>query len=296
MKILITGATGYIGSRLVVALRQVDHEIYAVARQTSDTNAIRDYVSGIIYISPHEQLYQQIKLSHCDVLINLMGSYTSAHDENSLRMLMEDNIVAPMTVCDAAAAAGIKKIIATASVQQSFSGESADDPINAYGATRNAFEAMLKSWSDFYGISVTVLTLFDTYGADDKRGKVFNLVRRLHDGESIDMSPGEQKLYQLYIDDVVAGYLKAIELICHRTDSCYEKYAIRSEEPIRLKEFIKQYLEMTRKNVEVNWGGRSYMDREIMDPTGFGTVLPGWKANISYTEGLRRCADADLSE
>ncbi|MCR5716081.1 MAG: NAD(P)-dependent oxidoreductase [Lachnospiraceae bacterium] len=292
MNILITGGTGYIGGKLIRRLSEEGHRIYAVVRKTSHTENIEPYVEGLIDVGHLDAFYEQVRESHPQVLIQLMGFYTAVHDPHSLRELMNDNIVDAMTVVDAAVAAGVKRIIATASVQQQRDGKE-PLPINAYGASRNAFERMLCDFGHLYDLSVTVLTLFDTYGADDQRRKVFNLVRRLKEHESIDMSAGEQKMYLLYIDDVVEGYLCALHQSVLK--NCFEKFALRAKEPIRLRDFVERYLELSGKEVVIHWGARPYMALEIMDPTGFGEVLPGWGAKVSYEEGLALCAQADRS-
>ena len=36
------------------------------------------------------------------------------------------------------------------------------------------------------------------------------------------------------------------------------------------------------------------MENEIMDPTGYGVVLPGWQPKVTYEQGIKWCAEYDM--
>ena len=56
--------------------------------------------------------------------------------------------------------------------------------------------------------------LSDTFGPDDIRPKIFNLWKRISEtGESIDMSLGEQLIDVTYIEDVIAAFVRLLELL-----------------------------------------------------------------------------------
>ena len=100
-------------------------------------------------------------------------------------------------------------------------------------------------------------------------------------------------MYFCYIDDVVEAYFEGIRLVCTKDLGFNGKYSVRTQTPIALRDFVEKYLEYGKKNVHINWGGRPYMNREIMDPIGYGKTLPGWTPKIDYDEGIKRCAIFD---
>ena len=56
--------------------------------------------------------------------------------------------------------------------------------------------------------------LSDTFGPDGIRPKIFNLWKRISEtGESIDMSLGEQLIDVTYIEDVIAAFVRLLELV-----------------------------------------------------------------------------------
>lgn len=295
MKILIAGGTGYIGKRVIAELKRNNHEIFLTARKTSCFDDIRDYLSGVAYYDKRlESIMEEIRGFEPDLFLNLAGNWGRGRSYECVDELLEGNIIFPLHALSAAVSAGVHRVIHTATYWQRYDGKQID-PINIYASMKQGFEDILLGYSIELGLKSMVLTLFDVYGEDDPRAKVFNVVRRMEEHKELAMSPGGQKIFQCYIDDVVRAYISATELI-DLQKTPLEWYAVRPEYPIRLRDFIESYIRESGKDIQINWGGRSYMSREIMDPSGYGTILPGWKAEISYEEGIRRCAKYDREQ
>ncbi|MCM1213550.1 MAG: NAD(P)-dependent oxidoreductase [Lachnospiraceae bacterium] len=294
MNIVMTGATAYIGKKLLKRLSEEGHRVYALVRESSDIDEIREDAEDIICCTPYLGLYDAMKEIQPEVYINLAGYYCGKHTPEKIQLLCDGNMLLPTYVSDAVIAAGGKYIIHTSSVQQCYGG-APFDPLNLYAATKQAFEDVLRYYTSIQAVCAVTLQLFDTYGADDTRNKVFNLVRRMREGEKLAMSPGEQKMYFCYVDDVVEAYMQTLGSIQQEDPGSYHKYAVRGSEPIRLKEFVQKYIQYTGRNIMPQWGEREYMVKEIMDPAGYGTSVPGWNPKISYEEGIRLCGDHDLA-
>ena len=288
MNIVMTGATAYIGKKLLKRLKTEGHKVYALVRESSDITQIKGEAEAVICCTPYLELYAKLEAVLPDAYINLAGYYCGVHTPEKVQLLCDSNFLLPMYVTDAVAAAGGKYIIHTSSAQQCYMGESFN-PLNLYAATKQSFEDVLRYYTSVRAVSSVVLQLFDTYGADDTRNKVFNLVRRMHEGGEPAMSPGEQKMYFCYVDDVVDAYMKALTFVWQQKPGFYEKYAVRGENPIQLKEFVQKYIRYTGRNITPRWGEKAYMKKEIMDPAGYGRTVPGWQPKISYEEGIRLC-------
>lgn len=293
MRLLLTGATGYIGKKLVKKLKDLDHELYVVVRRESDILPISKSVKSIIYNDDLKIMHKEICELKLDGWINLAGTYFGTHDVDKIGLLLSDNIVFETYVLDAVVKAGGTLVLHTSSFQQRTDGVQYS-PMNLYASVKQAFEDILLYYSFAKKVKTITLELFDTYGADDNRNKVFNYVRRLEPGVTLDMSPGKQKMYFCYIDDVISAYIRALELLSGENLGFSEKYSVRGNLPIELRSFVEQYLTIVCEGRDVNWGGRSYMENEIMDPTGYGIVLPGWRPKVTYEQGIKWCAEYDM--
>ena len=64
-------------------------------------------------------------------------------------------------------------------------------------------------------------------------------------------------------------------------------YGIGSKKPIKLKKVINEYENSINKKFNINWGGKSYRNREVLVPWKKYKMLPGWKPKISIKNGLK---------
>ena len=102
------------------------------------------------------------------------------------------------------------------------------------------------------------------------------------------MSPGEQLIDLVYIDDVVDAFLLAANRLEWNEVIGHEAYGVSSERPISLKELVTIYCRVTGADISVEWGGRPYRPREVMVPWKAGKSLPGWRPKVGLEDGLRR--------
>ena len=100
------------------------------------------------------------------------------------------------------------------------------------------------------------------------------------------MSPGEQKIDLIFITDVIAGFTRLAELLALDTE-LGEEYVLTSGRQIPLKELAQIYCDVSGRKLNIEWGGRPYRGREVMIPWK-GVPVPGWKALVDVTEGIRR--------
>lgn len=287
MKILMTGATGYIGSHLARKLACEGHRLYCVARPSSDTGKLKEWAEKIIIIEDNAQLYECLPEIMPDIVIHLAGVFLREHSPGDVGRLMESNIVFSAFLLDAADRAGCKYLINTGSYWQSYQ-KAQYNPVNLYAATKQAYEDIVRYYTAGRGWRALTLRLFDVFGPDDPRRKVLNLVHWLPEGERMGMSPGDQKMYMCYIDDVVRAYLRAMEIVTGLEPGSDLRYAVRAEKPVTLKKIMDTYLKLSGRNITLNWGERDYGSREIMDPEGIGTVLEGWTPEYGLEEALKR--------
>jgi nucleoside-diphosphate-sugar epimerase len=104
------------------------------------------------------------------------------------------------------------------------------------------------------------------------------------------MSKGEQLIDLVYVDDVVNAYLIAANRVLNNELENHEIYAVSSEERLGLKDLITLYLQITKIDVQIEWGARPYRIREVMIPWWNGKKLPGWTPKVSLLDGIQKIA------
>ena len=112
-------------------------------------------------------------------------------------------------------------------------------------------------------------------------------------GETIDMSPGKQLMNISYIDNVIDGYERMIDLVSKDAQSGKRKltgksFAISSGEIMTLKKLATIFEQVSGKKLHIDWGARNYRPREVMTPWNKGTKIPGWKPRVTLREGIEK--------
>lgn len=289
--LVVSGATGYIGLNIVEKLLN-QYEIYAFVRKTSNIKKLETFLPAEkMILSDETDMYDRIADIKPDYFVHLAGKFVGQHNRDALNDLIESNIAAAARMLDAVYCAGCRNIINTGSYWQNYLGEE-NNPVDFYAATKSAFADIIRYYTKAKGCKCITLKLFDTYGPDDTRGKLLNLIKRLEDGQSIDVSSCTQKMFYCYIDDVVDAYSRALEYLVEKPSGYFGEYAVRGDEPIELKQVIELFKEISGKNVIINYGARSPREREINDPTGIGIILPGWECKVPLDVGLKKFGES----
>lgn len=284
MKILVTGATGFIGTNLTRELRK-KHELYILGQFEGDPEKLG--LPGIVMTDDIQRLTDYIKSNEIEGIIHLASLYLTVHTPEQVKDLVSSNVYFGTAVLEAASLAEcVKWFLNTGSIWQNYNVKgTAYNPVNLYAATKQAFIDMAKYYSDVFGIRFCTLKLCDTYGPNDTRKKLFKLFKDYSEsGEVLKMSPGGQKIDLIYITDIIAGFTRLAELLSSDTE-LEEEYVLTSGRQIPLKELVQLFCEVSGRKLNIEWGGRPYRDREVMVPWK-GTPVPGWKAEISVETGI----------
>jgi len=285
MNILVTGATGFIGSNLTRELGK-KHNLYILGQFEGDTEKIN--LPVIIMSDNIEKLADFIKSNEIEGIIHLASLYLTVHTSKQVKDLVLSNVYLGTAVLEAASkACCVKWFINTGSVWQNFNAHGNEyNPVNLYAATKQAFVDIAKYYIDVFGLRFCTLKLCDTYGTNDTRRKIFKLFKDFSEsGEVLKMSPGDQLIDLLYISDVVNGFCHLIKLL----DSDIElkdEYVLSSGRLIPLKDLASIFVEVSGRTLNIEWGGLPYRDREVMVPWR-GEIMPGWEAKVSVKEGIK---------
>ncbi len=285
MKILVTGATGFIGTNLTRELKK-KHDLYILGQFEGDPEKLG--LPGIVMSDNIQHLADYIKANEIEGIIHLASLYLTTHTPEQVKDLVSSNIYFGTAVLEAATQAGcVRWFLNTGSIWQNYNVEgNAYNPVNLYAATKQAFIDMAKYYSDVFGIRFCTLKLCDTYGPNDTRKKLFKLFKDCSEsGEVLKMSPGEQKIDLIYITDIIAGFTHLSELLSNNVVLA-DEYVLTSGKQIPLKELAQLFSKVSGRKLNIEWGGRPYRDREVMIPWK-GIPVPGWKAEIDVQKGIK---------
>ena len=275
MRILVTGATGFVGQHLLPYLEKQGHEVYALVRPSTDGSKV--YTNHLyVFEDDIEHLASYLLENHVDGIIHLASLYIAQHKPADIKNIVTSNVYLGTAVMEAAVKAGVKWFLNTGTIWQNYNVEPYSDrycPVNLYAASKQAFMDMAKYYTEVSDIKFCTLKLCDTYGANDTRRKIFALFEQIaKSGECLKMSPGDQKLDIVHIDNVVRDFEALAEKL-DNGEQLREEYVVSSGRQKSLKEIAKQYEIDHQVILNIEWGGRPYRKREVMVPY-IGYQLP----------------------
>lgn len=289
MKIFITGATGFIGKHLVNYLKEkneVTINLHNEAKSPFDTS-VKTY--QLVESNPSKDI-SFFKKEKFDGIIHLASLYLTTHTSNQVAKLIDSNVRFSTHVLECATQSKIKWFINTGTFWQHYQNKKYS-PVNLYSASKQAFESIAQYYWETDQIKFCTLKLSDTFGPDDTRPKVFNLWQKIAvSGETLDMSTGQQLIDISHIDDVIssfvllANHLKNDHPDVHNGDS----FAVKSEKRYTLKELASLFEQAAKAKLNINWGSRSYREREVMVPWEDGKVVPGFQQKLSTIINIRK--------
>jgi nucleoside-diphosphate-sugar epimerase len=289
---LVTGGTGFVGSNLIRRLISKGWRVHAIVRPNSDLKELTtcaDEISLHVHDGSTEDLLKIMSAVKPDVVFHLVSLFLSGHTPKDVARLIQSNVLFSAQLVEAMNENGIKNLVNTGTSWQHYENKEYN-PVNLYAATKQAFEAILQYYIEAKAFKVITLKLFDTYGPNDPRPKLFHLLEKTASTqEPLAMSPGDQLIDLVHIDDVIDAYLLAAKYVQTDAHTGHRKFAVTSGKPIKLKQLVQKYSEVTGKAIPVEWGARPYRPREVMVTWDKGELLPGWISKIQLNEGLSEC-------
>ncbi len=289
MPILISGATGFIGQALCNLLAQDRaNTVLALTRPTSDASRLDKSIQCVVYDYEIERLIETLRQHEIEGVIHLASLFLAAHQTSDVDRLAEANLHLGMHLAEAATQAKVRWFINTSSFWQHYQNQ-LYNPSALYAATKQAFETILTFYRETTPLRIVTLEMFDTFGPHDRRPKLFNLLKRAwRSGEALSMSPGQQNMNLVYIEDVVAAYGQLIRLLEQSGVELQDKYCVSAPVTHTLRQVVQIFCEVTGCTLEITWGGRPYRERELMDPRPLYPPVPGWAPRYTLEAGIRK--------
>jgi len=288
--VIVTGATGFVGSHLSKKLVELGYNVHVISRPSStyeNLESVKTKIDIFEYNQNITELINYFEKVEADIVFHLASLFISEHKSDEIDGLINSNIKFGTHILEAMSKSDTYRLINTGTSWQHYKNEEYN-PVNLYAATKQAFEDIIEYYVKALNFNVITLKLFDTYGENDNRGKLINLLGKFSkENKELEMSPGEQKIDLVHVDDVVDAFISAYNLI-KKNEINHDKYAVSSGQEIQLKDLIGLYEEVTGNEISVEWGGRPYRKREVMELWLDFDKLPNWEAEISLKEGIKK--------
>lgn len=310
LKILVTGAAGFIGYHISRKLLELGHSVVGV-------DNLSDYYRVDLKMMRLGELlsFERFRFSKLDLadrrsvadlfsaeefqrVIHLAAQAGVRYSIENPFAYIDSNLIGMMTVLEGCRHSRVEHLVYASSSsvygmndKVPFSeADMVDSPVSLYAATKKSNELMAHSYAKLYGIPVTGLRFFTVYGPAGRPDMApWLFTEAIVKGEPIKVfNYGRMQRDFTYIDDIVEGVLRIHDVI-PEGEIPYDVFNIGNNKPIELSRFIraiemacgreaeKIYLDMQPGDVE-----RTYADTQRLE-----TVV-GYKPQMGIEEGMRR--------
>ena len=261
--LLLTGATGFLGSHLLKTLiAQTTDEIIIVKRSFSNIQRIKDELQN-----PRVHSYDIDKIQlealpwkKIDIIIHCATEY--GRKNNSCSTVLQTNLLFPIQLLELAIKNGVRAFINTDSYFNK------NHLSYVYLLNYSLSKRSLNLWLKYFSkkIAIINLRLEHIYGPyDDPNKFVEYMVENIaiHPQKELDISPGEQKRDFVYVEDVCKSYLQAIQLA--RTKHFHLKLLeIGTGTQTSIRTFVETIKQLSHSPTKLNFGAIPYRQNEIM--------------------------------
>jgi UDP-glucuronate 4-epimerase len=270
MKVLVTGAAGFIGFHLTLALLERDDEVVgidnlndyydpALKQLRLDEIAKHSKCSNFEFIKADisdrafmEQLFAD---NSFDVVVNLAAQAGVRYSLENPHAYVESNLVGFVNILEGCRHSKVKHLVYASSssvygmnVKQPFSTEDrVDYPISLYAATKKSNELMAHTYSHLYNIPTTGLRFFTVYGPYGRPDMAYyKFTKAILNDDPIDVyNNGVMKRDFTYIDDIIEGVVRVMDRTPNPQKNKYSTakppyriYNIGNNNPVTLRDFI----------------------------------------------------------
>ena len=289
MKVLITGINGFLGTHLAALMRSQGHAVGGLLRSGA---GLPPDLAGIPVWPADENtdgFAPALAEFAPDVVVHLAALYVAEHKPEDVVPLVRSNIEYGARLLDAMRVANCTAMVYAGTSWQHYRDEGYC-PANLYAATKQAFSTLAEYYLDAAELRLLELHLYDSYGEDDPRKKLINLLKlSAESADKLSMSEGEQRIHLVHVDDLSRGFSMACEQVRALSAGQRRVYRLPSQQAVSLRELVATFNAVApERPVDVSWGQRPYRQREVFQPWEAAEVLPGWQPEISLAEGLGR--------
>ena len=221
MKILVTGASGFIGSAVIDTLTQMpDHVVAGLVRRSSPRAIDSNWEQIIGDVTDITSF--KYALSGIDVIIHAAGRAHLLNDQaddrlNEFRKVNTDGTIA---LAQAAAKAGVKRLIFLSSIKvngektvpgQPFDENSIPNPVDFYAVSKNEAEMGLRELAASSALEVSIIRPTLVYG-EGAKGNVRRLRRMMKKGIPLPLaSVSQNKRSMVHLDNLVSMLIACVE-------------------------------------------------------------------------------------
>ena len=302
MKVLVTGATGFIGSHLVPRLVEQGYDVYTLERYVTGRYVLgqrREIKTVFGDLREHFAVRRIIREVQPDIVIHLAAISPVAYSYDHPHEVIETNFLATVNLAESCLreVPHFKQFLFASTSETYGNGpspkteETPQNPNSPYAVSKLACEKYLLYMHDAYDFPVTILRNFNTYGRKDNTHFVVEriIVQMLQGGVVKLGDPTPVRDFE-YVEDHVSSYLTCLD----NPKAIGEVFNFCTGRGVSIKQLAELIAELTDFKGEIVWNAipaRPLDIKELVGDYSKAKRILGWYPKFSLEEGLKLTID-----
>lgn len=299
-RVLVTGASGFIGRHLSARLAALGAEVHAITRGPVDTVPGAGGPGGGPGAGPEGIRWWQADLTDLDgaravmravrpeIFVHLASTVSGAREVSAVLPTFRNNLESTVNALVCLAEIGCERCVLAGSMEEPDLAAGQVAPGSPYAAAKLASAVYGRMFFDLYQLPVVTQRLFMVYGPGqgDTRKLIPYTITSLLSGESPAFSSGVRPVDWIFVEDVVDG------LVAAAFDRGPAGYSVDlgSGELVTVRDIVLEIARLMGATQEITFGGAGDRPLEQVRRADLRPAAErlGWAPKVPLTEGLRR--------
>ncbi|MFY9690447.1 MAG: GDP-mannose 4,6-dehydratase [Candidatus Acidiferrales bacterium] len=304
MRILVTGTTGFVGSRLLERLAEAGgHDLYSMQRYVTGRYVLgAEHGVKVVFCDLRDQFAVRCAIRELqpEVVFHLASISPVSYSYDHPNEVMDTNLTGTINLAESC----LREVphfkhFLFASTSETFGNGpvpklegTPQAPNSPYSVSKHAAEKYVMYMWDAYKFPMTVLRPFNTYGRrDNTHFLVERMLVQMLRGDTVKLGDSTPERDLLYIDDHVESYMTCL---AQPKASIGQDFNFGTGERVTVRALADKMRAVTGFRGEVLWDTipRRPLDIQVLyGDSAKAKAKLGWQAKVSLDEGLRRTAD-----
>ena len=288
-KVLVTGASGFIGKVLTRELLRAGTEVHGISRLPDEGDS-----GGIVWwggdCTDYDFVRETVGSCRPEIVFHLAGYVYGKRDIDSVLPSLHGNLTTTVNLLTSLGEEGCEKVVLAGSLEEPDRG-STEAPSSPYAAAKWACDTYARLFYQLYQVPVVNPRIFMVYGPGhwEKKKLVPYLVNAFLENEETKLTGGTRKVDWVYVDDVVNGLLA-----CARSGIVDgSRVDIGTGSLFSVREVAEILCDLIRPATKPVFGAAPDRPFEQVRAAAAADAKRriGWNAEVSLRDGLARTVD-----
>ncbi len=288
-RVLVTGATGFVGQHLCRKLVELGATTFGLSRSASAATVPSGVTPIAADVTQREEMIAALEKARPSHVLHL-AAVGATEPFLPIEEARRVNLTGTVHILEASQLIGVERFVHVGTAYE-HSATATQQPHNPYVASKVAAWSFWQTFTQERQLDAAAVRLYYVYGPGQIRGLIPAAIRAAYHQERFEMTPGEQLRDFVYVADVVDALLAALTQpkICGRT------YDIGTGVGVPIKMAVQRIFEIMESRGQYVLGALEYRPNEEMEliaaPAAAWQDLH-WQAHIAFDEGLVKTIEA----